>query len=733
MAGTRPKKSELMPHLLLAAAASAFVILFVQDVFGVFHFFDRISLSAVDTMFRRRGPAGRPADSLDVVIVKISDRTEQSLPEHFPFPRSYYARAIRNLNRAGARAIGIDLIFEQPDAHGSSHDAELFAAIREARNVVVAARTDIRSDDVSVTRADENYHSIFFTADSSAGSVYVPNDEDGIYRRYMPCAASPGSGALIPSFAFSVLNKYRGLPSMTVIASAPGGFDYQGRRIPGADDASMLINYYGVAGKTFRELDFADIIDDASFETNEERELHESINTFDDPAYGILSDGSLRGKIVLIGPSFAESKDLVPVPMAPADAPSHNLMYGVELHANVLQMLLDENYLRTVPPLAASALCALLVFMLMPVITLIKQQATRSARINELLAASFSGMLIYAILAGASYCFSAFNTVIPVVSLASSVITAYIVISVYHYLGERRQKAMIQKMFTHYLSPRIVDELIAHPEKLRLGGERKELTVMFADVGGFTSLSERVEPETIIGLLNEYLGAMSDIILAHNGTLDKYEGDAIMAFWGAPLELENAPLDACRAALAMQKKVEEIRARWRAEGKPEFSIRIGINTGEMIVGNMGSAARFDYTVIGDSVNIASRLEGANKAYGTTIMISGRTASFVAHELLCRELDDLMVVGRSKPIRVYEPLGEIGMVSASPFFAALEHHARGLELYRSRHFADALVSFRNVLDIAPNDGPANIYIKRTERYLMEAPPEEWTGVHSLQSK
>jgi adenylate cyclase len=733
MASPRPKRSALTHQLLLAAAASVFVIVFVQDVFSVFHFFDRVSLTALDAMYRRRGALSVPADSLDVVIVKISDRTEQSLPVHFPFPRSYYARAIRNLNRAGARAIGIDLIFEQSDGHGSAHDAELFETIRKAGNVVVAAKTDIVSDEASITRADENYHSIFFAADSAPGSVYVPNDEDGIFRRYMPCASSPGSGALIPSFAFALLNRYYALPPMTVAATGNGCFFYHGLTIPAFDRSSILVNYYGTAGQTFRQIDLADIMDDSTFETTEERSLHASINTFDDPDYGILHDRSLEGKIVLIGPYFAESKDLVAVPLAPADAPSHNLMYGVELHANVIQMLINGSFIRALPATASMAFMYALALIVIVMVSAVKHHLHRHSSITEIANILFCGLLIYSVLVSASYVFSRWNYIMPVVPMIASVFTAYAAVSLHHFLAERKQKVMIQRMFTHYLSPHIVSALIEHPETLRLGGERKELTVMFADVSGFTSMSERFAPETIIALLNEYLGAMSDIIIANNGTLDKYEGDAIMAFWGAPLALDHAPLDACRAALAMQKKVEEIRMAWKAEGKPEFSIRIGINTGDMIVGNMGSAARFDYTVIGDSVNIASRLEGANKVYGTTIMISERTASFVKSELVCRELDDLMVVGRLQPIKVFEPLGTSGIVADTALNDALEHHAQGLAHYRSRRFEEALISFNRVLDLAPGDGPARMYIKRTERYLLEAPPPDWTGVHSLQSK
>ncbi len=740
MTATPVKHAEWRSHLLLTLAVTVLVMVFVQDVFGVFHFFDRLSLSAFDRLVSARGAFPATADSLDVVIVALSDKTEKSLPKKFPFPRNYYARAVRNLNAAGARAIGIDLLFEQQEqrsARGDSlsdrNDAELFDAIRTAGNVVVAAKTELRSDDAEITRRAEDYHSIFYAADSAAGNVYVPNDEDGIYRRYMPFAAMPGSGALLPSFAFAVLNQfYRERPS-DVAAAVPGRFICRGESIPAFDETSILVNFYGVAGQTFKQIDLADILDDSTFQTNEEAALSESIDTFDAPGYGILYDGSLKGKVVLIGPYFAESKDLIPVPIAPPGEPDHNLMYGVEYHANVIQMLLHRNFLRATPLWATTAIVFLLAFVCTSVVSRLRSRTARRAWLNEAVALVFCASLLPAGFVATTRAFTAWNLILPIVPIATSVALAYVAATLRYYLGERKQKVMIQKMFTHYLNPFIVDELILHPEKLRLGGERKELTVMFADVGGFTSLSERLPPEEIVALLNEYLGAMSDIILAHNGTLDKYEGDAIMAFWGAPVALKNSALDACRAALAMRARVDMLRDEWKAQGKPQFSIRIGINTGEMIVGNMGSASRFDYTVMGDSVNIASRLEGANKVYGTTVMISERTAALVEHELFCREVDDVMVKGRTTPIKVFEPLGPHAGVEGSPLKRALQHYIRGLTYYRIRHYAEALRSFDAALECAPDDGPALTYLSRTRHFIDNPPPAEWNGVHALHEK
>ena len=275
----------------------------------------------------------------------VSDKSDATLPEHFPFPRSYYARAIRNLNRAGVRAIGIDFSFEDPDGHGPQHDNELRDAIKKYRNVVVAGKTEIRDENVSITRKNENYHSIFYSADSSVGVVYVPNDEDGLYRRYKALAKNPGEEAYLPTFAFALMNKYLDLPSTAVCKDEGNYFVLGDRRIPKYDDVSILINYHGLAGKTFKEFDIADILDDKTFTTNEEAKLHTEINTFDDPDFGLLQSGVFKNKIVLIGPTFPESKDIFPVSIADPDNPDNNLMYGVEIHANALQTLIHQNFI----------------------------------------------------------------------------------------------------------------------------------------------------------------------------------------------------------------------------------------------------------------------------------------------------------------------------------------------------------------------------------------------------
>lgn len=725
-----------MPWLIrisLSLGIALLVIVFVQDAFFEFHFFDRLKLSFIDKSFANRGPLPFSKDSLDIVIVTVSEKSDATSPEHFPFPRSYYAHAIRNLNEAGARAVGIDFSFEDPDEHGAQHDEELREAITSYRNVVVAGKTEIRSEKVSIKRENENYHSIFYSVDSSVGVVYVPNDEDGIYRRYKAIAKNPGQEVYIPTLAFALMNKYLRLPSTTVCREEGDYFVLGNRRIPKFDDVSMLINYHGLSGHTFKQIDIVDVLDDKTFRTNEERNLNTEINTFDDPDYGLLHTDTFKDKIVLIGPAFPESKDIFPVSIADPRSPDSNLMYGVEIHANALQTLIHQNFIVR-PSLPVEILYTVMLSLLsFLVVSALKQIKARFEFLLEILALVFVGAEVYGVLALSNFAFTNYSTLYPVVPPIAAVFANYIGSAVYQYLTERKQKVMIKGMFSQYLNPHVVNELIAHPEKMRLGGERRELTVLFSDIAGFTTFSESLPPEELVLVLNEYLSAMTEIVFRNDGTLDKYEGDAVMAFWGAPIELDNNALHACTAAVEMQEKLVDIRNKWSAEGKPTVHVRIGLNTGDMVVGNMGGTGKFDYTVIGDSVNLGSRLEGANKQYGTYIMVSERTQDLVKDYFVFRELDLLIVKGKTKPIKVFELVGRKNDTISPQKISAIEKYSLGLNLYRQKRFEEAIGRFNEAITIEPDDQPSKLYIDRSRLYITNPPPDDWNGVFILKTK
>jgi adenylate cyclase len=305
-------------------------------------------------------------------------------------------------------------------------------------------------------------------------------------------------------------------------------------------------------------------------------------------------------------------------------------------------------------------------------------------------------------------------------------------IMVTKFAGEEENRQFIQGAFSKYLSQDVIDQIIANPDALKLGGESCTITTFFSDIRGFSSISERLSPEGLVHLLNEYLSEMTDTIMRNRGTIDKYEGDAIMAFWGAPLSFPEHPYLACLSALEMQKLLARMRSAWQLEGRPELHVRMGINSGHAVAGNMGSRTRMNYTVMGDSVNLASRLEGANKVYGTCTMVSGNTRDSVKDRFRFRELDTIRVVGKNEPITVYELVDLAGKVP-EPREEVLEKYEQGLALYKERRWKEALVGFVRALKLDMEDAPSKLYYRRCRAFMKTPPPETWDGVSNLSSK
>jgi adenylate cyclase len=303
---------------------------------------------------------------------------------------------------------------------------------------------------------------------------------------------------------------------------------------------------------------------------------------------------------------------------------------------------------------------------------------------------------------------------------------AFVLAAAYSYATEGRQKLAIRRMFSHYMSDKVIAHLLEHPELLNLGGERRHMTLFFSDLAGFTSISERLSAEEVVGLLNDYLSRMTGIILEEEGLVDKFEGDAIMAFWGDPLPQADQALRACRAALRQQAALAELNQRFRDLGLPPLAMRIGLHTGEAVVGNLGSEKRFDYTAIGDTVNLASRLESLNKFYGTSIMASETTVAECGDAVVFRELDRVAVKGKEKPVAVYQALAlkeDLG-----PELARLhEEFARALELYREEKFAEAALRFQEILTKYPGDAPSKVFLERCQNFQVNPPPPGWDGV------
>jgi adenylate cyclase len=310
-------------------------------------------------------------------------------------------------------------------------------------------------------------------------------------------------------------------------------------------------------------------------------------------------------------------------------------------------------------------------------------------------------------------------------------ILIYLGITIYHYIHEEREKRKIRGAFQYYLNASVINDMLKDPAKLKLGGDKKNLSVMFSDIRGFTTISEKLTPEELVALLNEYLTAMTNKVFQYDGLLDKYIGDAIMAVFGAPLDQADHAHRACLTALGMMKELRALQKKWEQEGRPVINIGIGVNSGDMVVGNMGSEMRFDYTVMGDMVNLASRLEGTNKEYGTNIIVSEFTYNMVKDAMCCRELDGVRVKGKLKPVKIYELLCE--KKDEADCRSLLDAFAGALALYRKGNWDEAIAAFQKVLDIKPDDFVSAMYVERC-RNLKEHPPEEpWDGVFVMTKK
>ena len=397
---------------------------------------------------------------------------------------------------------------------------------------------------------------------------------------------------------------------------------------------------------------------------------------------------------------------------------------NVGTHATVANSILNARFIADLPPWYSTVLTVVLGLGLFFVIR----------RLSPLPSILIGIGFILAFLAGTIALFVLTRLYLAVTAPLIALFLIFLVLTVVKFLSEAREKSYIRNAFGRYLSGDVINELLADPDKLSLGGEQKVLTAFFTDVKGFSTISEQVTPSDLVSLLNHYLTAMSDIILEERGTIDKYEGDAIISFFGAPLPYADHASRACAAALRMKRSEALLNERFTAEGVAPGPLltRIGINTGEMVVGNMGTASKMDYTIMGNSVNLAARLEGVNKQYGTWILVSESTRSECPDDFVFRRLDRVRVVGIQQPVQLYELVGERSAGDGS-VAGAVERFHDALVLFEAKDWARAQEGFEETLKMRPEDGPARVYVKRCEEYAKSPPPANWDGVFNLSMK
>lgn len=425
------------------------------------------------------------------------------------------------------------------------------------------------------------------------------------------------------------------------------------------------------------------------------------------------SNELFKDKIVMIASDSADLKDLRPNPFNKINDPGSHY-FGTAID-NIMRGEFVRNFYE--PKFVIPFL------FIFSIIT-----ALATTKSNAYMGLFFTVILILLKTILSVYVFRYHDTLTDISVTNINIAVTFALVSIVNYVMESQQRAFILGAFGQYLSPEVVDQLVKNPSKLKLGGERKIMTAFFSDVQGFSGISEKLDPEELVALLNEYLSEMCDIIGKNHGTVDKFEGDAIIAFWGAPIEMDVHAYLACKSSLEMKNRMIHMRSNWRKQGKHELFMRIGLNSGTMIVGNMGSRTRMDYTMMGDSVNLASRLEGANKLYGTDIIISEHTFEFVKGEFEVRELDLVRVVGKNEPVRIYELMAIKEDLNENEKKGVV-FFRDALSLYREKKFKDAIDVFQQVFRYIPEDMPAKTYIKRCED-LIENEPDTFKGYYFI---
>jgi adenylate cyclase len=421
----------------------------------------------------------------------------------------------------------------------------------------------------------------------------------------------------------------------------------------------------------------------------------------------------LKGSLVIIGSTALGYYDHYPNPFNPAAA-------GMEFHANSIDNAMHGDFLRATPRL--TILAVLLAMIFLPLVLLRFPPVVSNGAV--------AGVLLF--WGGFTYWTLCRGIRTEFVAPAVALVLSFVALTVHRVLTEGAEKKFIKQTFGQFVSPEVVDKLVADPSQIKLGGEKREMTVLFLDIAHFTTISEKMKPEALIQFLNKYLSALSQVIHDHKGTVDKYIGDCIMAFWNAPLDDPDHRLNACLAAVECQQKMAELNKDLDPTLPEVPAIRIGLNAGEMTVGLTGSEKKLAYTVIGDEVNLASRLEGANKFFGSHIMVSEAVYEGSKDKAVARELGRVRVVGKDIPIRVFELLAKQGELSAQ-WQQALPLYEKGLQQFHAREFDQAALSFEGVLKVFPKDGPAFFYCNAARDYSAIPPDQDWDGVIKLTAK
>jgi len=731
--------------LVIAMSLLAFATAIIRP-----DFLEQLELETLDQRFKLRGPI---APDPRVVIVAVDDASLSEVGR-WPWSRDRMATLVdRILGEQQARTLGFDIVFSEVqanpikeslrllrDAHTPDGNARQWLTQHEAvgdidlrledvfrryhdrlvpgyffypeggkappqaiaqlpenmallqpSSISAQFSDDARSPVPRIAAIEDNLPRFTRAADAVGFFNFFP-DADGTVRR-IPLIAER-DGYIFPSLAIQTLRLYLGWPDTMVRIDHAGVENIRlgDHTLPCDFSGSMILNHYG-PGHSFRHIPAADIL------------------------AGRIPPGTLKDKIVLLGVTAVGVFDYRP-------SPFDSVFPGVEGHAAAISNILNDEEIYRPNSLDGIELLAVLLLSLF-----CGRLAISSGPVLQSMSIFGVPLLIAGI---AFWLFASFGIWLKITYLILGVLMATLPATLIEYITEARKRAFIHDAFARYLAPEVVDDLSRHPEMLKLGGEERHMTAIFSDIASFSTFSEQLTPEELVHFLNRYLTEMSDIILAHGGTIDKYEGDAIIAFFGAPLSMEDHAVQSVLAAMEQQQRLVELRRIWLEEGLPAVHIRIGINSGPMVVGNMGTDTHMNYTMMGDHVNLASRLEGVCKVYRTPILISRDTYLLVREQVAARFVDRVRVVGREKPVDLYEPLGLRDAVPAE-VTQRCRTYEKAWSLMLNHHFNDAGQILAGLHKAAPDDGLFEVMLARTKQYAKTPPPNDWDGVFILDSK
>ncbi len=669
---------------------------------------ENLELKSYDVRFALRGSL--PVTNDDIVIVAIDQQSFDDLAQRWPFPRPLFAQLIDKLMRAQARLIVFDVLFTEASSNDPGADTTLAQAAARSGRVIFAGKMEtvnVRGGSLSMTLSKPIPPLLQASPDWAV--VNIDEDQDGFVRRYLLYVAIDERQHFpLALRAYARLHGQR-------LELVPGErLQFNGRALPYYDANSFLINYRGPE-KTYPTYSLAAVLDGKDFQLPD-AEL--DTDSFDKD---LLPGGVFKDKIVFIGSTAEELQDNKLTPFFSGSGQQRKLP-GVEVHANALSTLMYGDFIARVPFSVDFLIIALNAVLTMIFVLRVRTAVGLILTFGQMLVLLFTSVLL----------FSWLELWIAVVGPAAAIILSYIGNITPVLMVERRERYRTKRIFEQYVSASVVNSILASGQNPEFGGEKRWLTVLFSDIRGFTTFCEKHKPEVVVQRLNEYLTMMTEVIFKNQGTLDKFVGDAIVALFGAPYVFPNHAEKACETACAMIEQLRELQKSWSALAQDYFQIGIGINTGAMIVGNLGALQRFDYTAIGDEVNLGARLEGANKQYNTAIIISESTYRQAKKRAQVRELDLVRVKGKSKPVKIYE-LRDMNPLPGIEQDLLVDTYTRGLELYKQRQWPRALKEFQSILRYFPSDGPTRLYIQRCFDFIASPPPTNWDGVYEFKTK